>query len=164
MIVLLALSGCGWRPLYADAETGPADSELRAIKVDPISERTGQELELALRNLFNPTGIDTPQRYELKTTLAVARSELGIQSQGLATRSKIDGYATFVLSDLKTGKQLFKDTTHSFDTFDVEPSGYNTVVNDNDARKRVAEELSQEIVMRLTFFLQRRAAEAAKPG
>jgi LPS-assembly lipoprotein len=156
------LSGCGWRPLYADAQTGVADAELRAIRVDPIAERTGQELELALRNLFNPNGIDTPQRYELKTTLAVARSELGIQSQGLATRSKIDGYATFVLSELKTGKQLFKDSTHSFDTFDVEPSGYATVVNDNDARERVAEELSREIAIRLTLFLQRRAAEGAK--
>ena len=158
----LILAGCGWRPLYADAETGAADAALRAIRVDPIAERVGQRLELALRSQFNPTGIDTPQLYELKTTLAVARSELGIQAQGLATRSKIDGYATFALIDIKSGKQLFKDSTHSFDTFDVEPNGYATVVNDNDARARVAEELSREIAARLTLFLQRRAAETGK--
>ena len=159
MLLPLLLSGCGWRPLYADAETGAADAELRAIRVDPIADRTGQRLELALRNAFNPAGIETPQRYELKTTLAIARADLGIQAQGLATRSKIDGYATFALLDLKSGKQLFKDTTHSFDTFDVEPNGYATVVNDNDTRARVAEELSREIAARLTLFLQRRAAE-----
>ena len=162
--IALLLSGCGWQPLYADLATGPADAELRAIRVDPISERTGQILELALRRTFNPTGIETPTRYGLKTTLAVARADLGIQAQGLATRSKIDGYATFVLSDLKTGKPLLTDTTHTFETFDVEPNGYATIVNDKDARTRVAEELSREMVARLTLFLQRRAAEGAKVG
>ncbi len=29
----IALAGCGWTPLYADRETGPADEELRAVKV-----------------------------------------------------------------------------------------------------------------------------------
>src|SRR5690242_21005659 len=51
-----ALSGCGWRPLYADLEAGPASEELRAIHVDPILERIGQRLEIALRNSLNPTG------------------------------------------------------------------------------------------------------------
>ena len=164
LLLPLLAAGCGWHPLYAAPQTGPADAELRAIRVDPISERTGQRLELALRRAFNPTGIESPTRYELKTTLAVARADLGVQAQGLATRSKIDGYATFVLSDLRTGKQLLKDSTHTFDTFDVEPNGYATVVNDNDARARVAEELSREIVTRLILFMQRRAAEGATAG
>jgi hypothetical protein len=163
LLPLLA-AGCGWQPLYADPQTGPADAQLRAIRVAPIAERTGQRLELALRHAFNPTGIDTPTRYELKTTLAVSRADLGVQAQGLATRSKIDGFATFVLSDLRTGKPLLTDTTHSFETFDVEPNGYATIVNDNDARARVAEELSREIVARLTLFMQRRAVEGAGPG
>ncbi|MBV9018252.1 MAG: hypothetical protein JO058_21585, partial [Alphaproteobacteria bacterium] len=54
-LLLLALAaaaglpGCGWTPLYADLETGPADAELRAIKVSPIPERIGQRLALGLR-------------------------------------------------------------------------------------------------------------------
>ena len=55
---LLALPGCGWEPLYADRETGPADLELRAIKVDPIAERIGQRLALALRESLNPDGAE----------------------------------------------------------------------------------------------------------
>jgi len=42
------LSGCGWTPLYADIKTEAASEELRAIKVDPIAERIGQRLEIAL--------------------------------------------------------------------------------------------------------------------
>ena len=49
------LSGCGWTPLYAESR-GPASEELRAIRVDPIPERIGQRLEIALRNSLNPTG------------------------------------------------------------------------------------------------------------
>ena len=65
------LCGCGWAPLYADTETGPASEELRAIKVDPIPERIGQRLEIALRNSLNPTGEPTPPRYRLGTSLVV---------------------------------------------------------------------------------------------
>ena len=35
----LALSGCGWAPLYAEPASGPASEELRAIYVEPILER-----------------------------------------------------------------------------------------------------------------------------
>ncbi len=157
----LLASGCGWEPLYADRQTGPADAELSAIRVAPIRERIGQRLETLLRNALNPTGAPTPARYELRTTLAVTRSALGIQTQGLATRGKIDGYATFALVDIHSGKALLNSTTHSFDSFDIEPNGYATVVAADDARRRVATELSSEIVARLTVFLQRRAIGAA---
>ena len=55
VVAPLVLCGCGWEPLYADLQTGPASEELRAIKVQPIPERIGQRLEIALRNSLNPT-------------------------------------------------------------------------------------------------------------
>src|SRR6516164_3662925 len=97
------LSGCGWTPLYADVKTETASEELRAIKVDPISERIGQRLAIALRNSLNPTGEPTPTRYKLSTVLVVVLSNLGIQSQGLATLGQLDATATFRLIDLQTG-------------------------------------------------------------
>ena len=66
----LALSGCGWTPLYGEPASGPASEELRAIYVEPILERIGQRLQIALRNSLNPTGEPTPERYRLQTTLS----------------------------------------------------------------------------------------------
>src|SRR5438874_12083109 len=83
---LLVLGGCGWAPLYADRETGPADEEVRAIRVAPISERIGQKLALALRESLNPAGEPPPQRYLLRTTLSTSRQDLGVQTQCLCTR------------------------------------------------------------------------------
>src|SRR5436309_5030431 len=100
--VALGLSRCGWRPLYADRETGPADLELRAIKVDPIAERIGQRLALALRESLNPDGAPAPQRYRLSTLLTVSRADLGLQQTGLGSRGQLDATASITLRDIRT--------------------------------------------------------------
>src|SRR5215472_11343331 len=111
-VALAGLGGCGWAPLYADAETGPADAELQAIKVAPISERIGQKLALALRQSLNPSGEPTPQRYQLNTALTTARQDLGIQTQGLGTRGRLDAFANFNLRDSASGAELLRGTSH----------------------------------------------------
>ena len=159
------LSGCGWTPLYADVDTEAASEELRAIKVDPIAERIGQRLEIALRNSLNSTGESTPTRYRLSTTIAIWLGNLGIQSQGLATLGQIDAYATFRLIDLQTGNVLLTNSIHVANSFDLSPNQYSTIVGEDDAGVRSVAELDQEIVTRLTLFMQRRMAEkSAKPA
>ena len=96
-VSLVALTGCGWAPLYADRETGPADAELAAVKVAPIPERAGQILALGLRQWLNPTGAPVPSRYLLRTVLTISRLDLGILTFGLGTRARLDVIATFTL-------------------------------------------------------------------
>ena len=156
---LAVLGGCGWAPLYADLETGPADEEIRAIRVAPISERIGQKLALALRESLNPAGEPTPQRYLLRTTLSTSRQDLGVQTQGLGTRGRLDAFAHFTLSDSTSGAQLLIGTSHAADSFDILANEYSNVVAEDDARTRAVEEMRRDIVTRLTLFLQRRMAE-----
>ncbi len=161
----MALSGCGWAPLYADIEAGPASEELRTIRVDPIPERIGQRLEIALRNSLNPTGEPSTERYRLRTSLATYLSNLGIQSQGLATLGKLDVYATYYLVDVQSGTNLLANTVHVANSFDLNPNQYSTVVGEDDAAVRSVAELDREIVTRLTLFMQRRIAEKSpKPS
>jgi LPS-assembly lipoprotein len=161
----LALSGCGWAPLYADTDAAPANEELRAIRVDPIPERLGQRLEMALRNTLNPNGEPTQQRYVLKVAPSVGLSNLGIQAQGLATLGQLDVVVTYTLGDLESGKTLLNNTIHVANSFDLNPNQYSTVVGEDDAAVRSVAELNQEIVTRLTLFVQRRIAEKSpKPS
>ncbi|HTV44967.1 MAG TPA: LPS assembly lipoprotein LptE [Stellaceae bacterium] len=162
-MLALTLPGCGWQPLYADPQSGPASAALRAIRVDPIPERIGQRLELALRDSFNPTGEPTPARYRLQTTLAVALSDLGIQTQGTAALARLDVTATYNLLDLRTGAVLLTNTVHVQNSFALNPNQYSTTVGQDDAGVRSVAELDQEIVTRLTLFMERRAAPAAPP-
>jgi len=161
----LSLVGCGWEPLYADREAGPADEELRAIRVASIPERIGQQLALALRQSLNPTGEPTPPRFLLKTTLRTVRQDLGVQTQGLGTRGRLDVYASFYLSDNKSNGQLLSSASHVAESFDILANEYADVVAEDNARSHAVEELRLDIVTRLTVFLQRRAAgSAAKPA
>ncbi len=155
----LALAGCGWEPLYADREAGPADADLRAISVAPIPERIGQRLELALRQTFNPGGLAMPARYILHTTLQTVRLDLGVQSQGLGTRGRLEVYGNFILNENAGGKQLLSGTSHVAESFDIVANEYASVVAEDDAQIRAVEELRRDIVDRLTAFMQRRAAE-----
>lgn len=149
------LGGCGgWEPLYANRDTAPADAALRAIKVAPIAERVGQNLEMGLRDSFNPDNVPTPQLYTLNVTLGTSLQNLGIQSQGIGTRGEVQLIATYRLVDSKTGKVLQTGTIHSNDSFDIQANGYSTVVAQNDAYARCVEQTRREIVARLTLFLQ----------
>ena len=112
-----------------------------------------------MRDSLNPTGEPTTPRYQLSTTLTTYLSNLGIQSQGLATLGQLDAYATYKLVELKTGSVLLTNSVHVANSFDLNPNQYSTVVGEDDARNRSVAELDLEIVTRLTFFLQRRAAE-----
>jgi LPS-assembly lipoprotein len=162
---LLALSGCGWAPLYGDAESTPAAEELAAIHVEPIAERIGHRLEIALRNSLNPSGEPVTERYRLRTTLAVYLSNLGLQSQGLATLGRLDVYATYLLNEFDSGTNLLNNTLHVQNSFDLNPNQYSTVVGEDDAAVRSVVELDREIVTRLTMFMERRLAEKhAKTG
>ena len=159
LALALGLSGCGWAPLYSEAVGGPASEELRAIYVEPILERIGQRLRLALRASLNPTGEPTPERYRLRTTLSTGLVNVGIESQGLASLGQYHVYATFTLIDSKTQKVLLVNTIHVANSFDLNPNQYSTVVAEDDALVRGAVELNQEIVTRLAVFMERRLAE-----
>ena len=152
------LSGCGWAPLYSEAVGGPASDELRAIYVEPILERIGQRLRIALQNSLNPAGEPTPERYRLRTTLSTGLLNVGIESQGLASLGQYYAYATFTLIDSKSQKVLLVNTIHVANSFDLNPNQYSTVVAEDDAAVRSAAELSQEIVTRLAVFMERRLA------
>jgi LPS-assembly lipoprotein len=165
VILVLPMSGCGWERLYADPQSGPASEDLRAIQVLPISERIGQQLEMALRNSLNPTGEPTKFLYVLHTTLTVSLSALGIQSQGTATLGRIDVSASYLLVDKSKGTVLLTNTVHVQNSFALNPNQYSTVVGEDDARVRSVAELNQEIVTRLNLFMEHRAAKnAPKPG
>ena len=164
LVAPVSLSGCGWTPIYADPATGPADAELRAIRVAPIAERIGQKLALALRHSLNPSGEAAPQRYILRTTLRVIRLDLGVLTQGIGTRGRLDVYGDFVLSDLANNAQLLAGTSHVAESFDILANEYSNVVAEDDARSRAIEELRRDMLARLTLFMQRRAVAApARP-
>ncbi|HEY4472375.1 MAG TPA: hypothetical protein VGN21_14470, partial [Stellaceae bacterium] len=88
-----------------------------------------------------------------------ALSNLGIESEGLASLGKLDVYATYYLIDNKSGRTLLVNTVHVANSFNLNPNQYSTVVGEDDTAVRSVAELNQEIVTRLALFMERRLAE-----
>ena len=63
--------------------------------------------------------------------------------------------------DNRNGSTLLTNSVHAQNSFALNPNQYSTVVGEDDARVRTVAELNQEIVTRLTLFMERRAAQNA---
>ena len=159
----LALAGCGFRPLYARRGTQEWDPELAAIVVDPIRDRPGQILELALRENLNPAGRSVPAQWRLQTLLTVSRADLGIQRNATAASSEITVSASYSLFDIQSGKALYSNSSRAISDFNQLTDSYATQVAADDARDRALQQVAQEMTMRMSIFMgQLRAKSAAR--
>lgn len=158
LLLLLALSGCGFQPLYARADDPVLDLNLAAVAVNPIPERMGQKLAIALRDSFNPTGTRVEMRWTLGAVLTTQRREVGIRRDGTASRVQFDFYVRYTIVDLKGAALPYTATARSFTAVDIVENEYAMVVAEEDAQTRGARELSEEIRNRVALYLRRTAA------
>jgi LPS-assembly lipoprotein len=150
----LALSACGWEPLYSDATTSRTAPELAAIKVQPIKDHIGQLLEWSLREGFNPDGLETKPKYTLHVVLTVQETNQGVEVNFAATRGIIHATAEFTLSTIDNKRTLYRSRTQSLTDFNIIDDAYASMVAQGDAEKRAVRDISDEIQTRLALFLR----------
>jgi LPS-assembly lipoprotein len=157
---MLALGACGFHPLYSEETAAEDEPALAAIRVLPITDRLGQQLEFSLREALNPHGGRTNTLYNLATSLVNTRVDLGIQRDATATRGRVDVYATITLTDAKSGKVIYTGHAQSTSSFNVLTDGYAAQVAEDDARTRTVRDLTTEIRTRLTLVLRNQKKSA----
>lgn len=159
--LLLVIAGCGFHPLYAPSGPRDWDPDLAAINVEPIKDRPGQILALALRENINPGDIAVRTRWNLSTALTVVRADLGIQRNATATTSEIFVSASFTISDAGTGKPIYTSSSQAVGDFDQVADAYATQVAADSARDRAIREVAEEMTLRLAIFVRDQRAKAA---
>jgi len=158
LLLLLPLGGCGFHPLYGAQPTFGDDPTLAAITVLPIQDRVGQIVENSLREQFNPLGLAVKPRYLLKVGINIARSDLGIQLNATALRSRLILAANFTLTQPGKDVPVYSDKASAVTSFNVPDDAYAATVAETHAREQAAEDLSQDIATRIVLFLRRRPA------
>jgi LPS-assembly lipoprotein len=149
------LAGCGFHPLYGGQTAGEYDPLLASIKVEPIRDRDGQLLELALRERLNPRGVDVQQRYTLGVALTLVREDLGIQRNATSTRAEILADADYTIN----GQGLrIAGRSHTVSAFNLQNDAWAATVAENDARERAIDQLADAIVTQLTLWARRQEA------
>lgn len=152
--LLVVLAGCGFRPLYWKG-SGATSAEMGAIKIDPISDRSGQILRNHLLDKLNPIGSPTAPRYTLKVKLTEAKRELAIRVDEVATRANLTFNAAYTLVD-PGGRILNSGTARATASYNILRDDFATISSEKNARARGMIVLSQEIQTRIEIFLNRR--------
>lgn len=165
VLALAPLAGCGWQPLYGrNKDTGvggDAGPRLAQVHIAPIADRTGQQLYNNLRDRMNPQGVPANPRYDLIVTLSQVGSAQIVSQQQTTTRVDLTFTATYNLYlRSNPGASIFKATSRTTTAYDIPTDPYAAVVSSDDAKRRGAQSLSDDISNRVASFLASQPAQS----
>ncbi len=155
LALILALGGCGLRPMYAGGSSGAVASSLNAIRVAPIPERAGWLVRNALVDRLG--GEAASPAYRLDVEIDDDLTAFGIRGDASATRERRTLRARYRLVDLSTGEVVLDATAGSDAGIDIVSSEYATVAAEQTAQERLAEIVADQMVSRLSLFVRNRA-------
>lgn len=154
LVFLMPLTACGFEPLYGNrsASGDAAFNDFHQIKVATIPERSGQMLRNELLDRLNYRGEPTQPLYELKIEMKEERRDVLVRSDEIATATDMTLTATYQLVDRKDGKVLASGSPRSIVRYNVLASPYATLNSAEDARRRAAKQLAEDIRARLGVY------------
>ncbi|HWA44557.1 MAG TPA: LPS assembly lipoprotein LptE [Hypericibacter adhaerens] len=174
-VLLLALAGCGWEPLYArpapDPTSGGVSAKLATIAIDPIDpttsldpltgnqrspydSRAAQLLQNHLRDGLNPYGPPSAAAYHLGIKLRDSLFRAAALGNGDSTRDDLLMVARYQLTNEK-GDVVFQDEARVITSYDVLNEPFSDLQSHNDALQRAVEQLAEAIQTRLAVYLEK---------
>ena len=150
LMLLLGLSGCALRPVYAGGSSGPVARTLSAISVAPIPNRAGWLMRAALVDRLG--GENDRAAYRLEVELDDDISGFGIRGDRSITRERRTLRARYRLVQQASGLVLLDATAGSDAGIDVVSSPYATVAAEQTALERLSRTVADQIVARLALY------------
>ena len=150
LLLVLGVSGCALRPVYAGGASGPVASSLTAISVAPIPNRAGWLMRNALVDRLG--GDNKGAAYRLEVDLDDDISGFGIRGDRSITRERRTLRARYRLVQQSTGLVLIDATAGSDAGIDVVSSPYATVAAEQTALERLSKVVADQIVARLALY------------
>ena len=154
--LVFLVSACGFKPLYAERQDKQSVSrDFAAVKILPISNRTGQILRNELIDRMNPDGQPSEAKYSLEVRSTVSKQTLGIRIDETATRANMQFSASFRLREISSGAVVYKSATAATTSYNIVSSDYGTISAERNARKRGALLVADSITVRLAAYFNR---------
>ena len=157
LAALVALGGCGLRPMYAGGSSGAVASGLSAIQVAPIPERAGWLVRHALIDRLG--GESEHAAYRLEVELDDDLAGFGSRGDSAVTRERRTLRARYRLVEIATGQVVLDATAGSDAGIDVVSSEYATIAAEQSAQERLTQLIADQMVSRLALFIRNRTAE-----
>jgi len=157
-LALLALTGCGFQPLYAERPSGQGVADqLASVDIEPINTRVGQELRNKL--MFGLAGgKSAPSVYRLTIALTTTASKLAVaETSGRGEASFVQARATYVLKRIDTGEVVLQATQNANASYDQTEQRFANYRAEIDAENRAVGVLADLMRTRISAALARRA-------
>lgn len=154
----LALSGCGFRPLYATTGAGSEGMAeyFSQVFVEPIPGRQGVHLRNQLMDALTPAGTPSAAAYRLTIKMEDLKEGLAIKENTQITRYNYSLTAKYELRDSVSGEVLDRGTARAIAAYNVVDSQFATQSAERDAQERAAREVGEDIRLRLGLYFDNR--------
>jgi LPS-assembly lipoprotein len=161
----LALSACGFHPLYGGVAPGQGGPQVSSIYVEPISERVGYDLRTSLLDLLN-SGSPDSSLYRLKLYLAEREDAVVLQANTSITRYNYTLMAHYDLTPRGDTRPVKSGDLTAFAAYNVAaaPYLYATATAARDAKARAANDIAERLRTELAVYLRERAETAVVPA
>ncbi len=152
----LLLSGCGFEALMGQTAHPQVQRDMQRIRIDMITDRSGQILRNYLLDGMTPRGVQGPPLYSLNISLVEPRREVAIRRDDTASRLSYSASVSFKLRD-GNGRTVFVGSSSSESTYEVTNSEFATLSGQASARDRALQEVSADIRQQIATFLAGKA-------
>jgi LPS-assembly lipoprotein len=154
LALLLLLSACGLKPMYAGGAAGTVAQGLAGIEVSTIEGKSGWLMRNALVDRLGTRNAKVSPRYRLDVRLDDKLEGLGLLSDDSIARERRTLRARYQLVDLANGDIVLDATAGSDAGIDVVSSEYATIAAENTALENLTKQVADRIVTRLSLALR----------
>lgn len=149
LIIALAafplLSGCGFTPLYATAESGGKTTSLSSVHLDGVSgsEKATPALTRAFTQRTAQSGADNVE-FDISVDVRESAEPLAVQLDSSVTRYNYKLAGKYTLTRRADGK-VITGVAKSVASFNIVDSQYSTLFAEDAAREKAARSLVEAI-------------------
>jgi len=152
-VAALALSSCGFTPLYGAQSVTKGLSTIEVVAADG---RAGYLLREKLDDAL-ARDVNLLPSHRLVYTIEERRYARGVRVDNVANRYELNLTAYWRLLDVKTGQPVRSGTTSAAVTYDSADQPYASIAAQQDSQERAATELARRIQLDLATWLAGKA-------
>lgn len=157
IIMLLALAGCGFEPIYADRSAGSdALDVMQRVAVQAPASRDGEALKADIEDRLNPEAVSAPAYYQLITQIQAHAEPFIIEPDGTASRYTLRLVVPYRLVRISDNQELTRSTVRHEISYNVsELDDYATIVAQRDAMRRGLTQIAEMLSSRVAVTIAR---------
>ena len=160
LVVLLSLTGCGYKPLYSSGSDGRGVvASLSSIAILEPDSRAGQLVRNSLLSSMRPAGTAQENLYKLVLKSQVAKSSLVDETLPGIKRVRMRLTVSYQLLEAGPGSEVNSGKTFSAVSYDVIREPIADLQAESNAMDRAAREVAADIHTRLAAYMAGRGSQ-----